>query len=202
MTFRGQVGVGGFDTDIAGVDFTKDTVCSDGGTTDGDEVCKRVSNCEDPAGSGSGLLEVGEVIDCQVEIDVDNDSGTNWTGVRIKDHFGTEWDISSVSGDAGCSFNAKNRLNASAGPINSSSVWECDFDIATNMDNSGNQRFTTCGYYLVNSGVNVKAREAGTTKQSGNHSVSYGTNDDGVIIMCVVDPAGGCDADGTASTTT
>ena len=64
----------------------------DGSINPGDEVCKEIDCDDNDSGTDDGILNVGDEIDCDVEIDVDNDSGSSWTSLRVKDHFGAEWE--------------------------------------------------------------------------------------------------------------
>ena len=152
-----------------------------------DEVCK-VVDCE------GEILAVGNVITCLVTIIVDNDSGDDWGNVRIKDRFGSEWELSNFGDDCdGSEFgtnpsrhNQQERLDFDIGGLNDGEDWVCSFDAKTKLNPGGNQEFTSCGYHDFNSGVTVKA-DIPKPVGNGKRQISFSTGEEGTIVMCIID---------------
>ena len=87
--------------------------------------------------------------------------------------------------------NQERLITGDEGTLTDSSTWECDFTMTTDTNPGGEQSFNECGYFIFNSGVTAKFTFDGRKR-------SVSTNDDGDLIMCVVnaDTSEDCDRDG------
>lgn len=136
----------------------------------GDEICKVVTFVD---ADGDGVIEEGEKVSFDQSIVVNNNSGEDWTDVKVKDNFGAELTVTfstPISGTVESHTTGKSDKVKmkwwDIGDLGDGTGASLQIAAETDLNPGGNQSYTECGVHEYNSGATLWAWDEEVKKLS------------------------------------
>lgn len=161
----------------------------------------KTATCADAVGTPLQLnaLPIHTAITCTYTITVTAGSDQTVASILVLDRVSSDLELdptslaasqgaAAVPGRKGAKQKGATEISWTVGTLSFGASATLTFDATTNLDASGNQRYTTCGLVALNSGPVAKGLEDG-------HQVSAGGNQVVGTAINTLDPSGDADQD-------